>query len=299
MGYFFFALAIFAGLAKGFFGKKTSDFITNFEYAVLASEIRLFYCLIFGILILLPEVIKNGLNIFIMNNILWLVCICSGILTASIIILWLIIVRENAFCLMEIFSLIGVLLPVILSGILYNEKIMLTQWLSLAVLLIAVILISSYNNQTKTKFTLKSIFLLIVFSVFNGLSDFTQKTFANISKGTVSVSVFNYFTYLVAFVFLLIIHFIIRKKDTKKKKIIINKTMYIYVVIMALMLYLNTFFKTLCANYLTSVQIYPVYQGMILVFSTIMGALFFREKLTLKSCIGILLVLMALFAIYL
>lgn len=299
MGYIFFVLAVFAGLAKGFFGKKTSDFVTRFECAVLASKIRLFWCVIFGIIILLPEIYKNGFGIFIMGKSVWAICICSGIITAGVILLWLIIVRQNAFCLLEIFSLMGVLLPVVLSGILYNENVKITQWLSLAVLLVAVFLISSYSNQTKTKFTLGGISLLVLFGILNGLSDFTQKTFANVSKGEVSVSVFNFFTYLVALAFLIVVQFFINTKSRETQKPIVEKRMYFYVVIMAAMLYMNTFFKTLCANFLTSVQIYPVYQGMILVFSTIMGSVFFKEKLTLKNCIGILFVVMALFAIYL
>lgn len=126
-----------------------------------------------------------------------------------------------------------------------------------------------------------------------------QKTFSNVSKGEVSVSVFNFFTYVVAFLFMWFIQFFVCKKDNKSEKIVVEKRMYCYVVIMAIMLYFNTFFKTLCANYLSAVHIYPVYQGMILVFSTIMGAIFFKEKITIKNSVGILLVLMALFAIYL
>lgn len=299
MGYIFFLLAVFAGLAKGYYGKKTSDFVTRFEYALLASKIRIFWCVIFGAILLLPEIYKNGFSVFVVDKSIWLICVCSGVITAGVIMLWLIIVRQNAFCLLEIFSLMGVLLPVVLSGIIYDEKVKTTQWLCLAILFVAVFLISSYSSQTRTKFTFAGISLLVIFALLNGLSDFMQKTFSNVSKGEVSVSFFNFFTYVVAFLFMRFIQFFVCKKDNKSEKIVVEKRMYCYVVIMAIMLYFNTFFKTLCANYLTAVHIYPVYQGMILVFSTIMGAIFFKEKITIKNSVGILLVLMALFAIYL
>ncbi len=59
-------------------------------------------------------------------------------------------------------------------------------------------------------------------------------------------------------------------------------------VVMAICLFLNSYFKTLAAEYLDTVLLYPLNQGLALVLSTVMATALFREKLTTKAIFGIL-----------
>ena len=58
---------------------------------------------------------------------------------------------------------------------------------------------------------------------------------------------------------------------------------------MAICLFLNSFFKTMAAQYFDPTQLYPVSQAMSLVLSTLMACVFFKEKLTAKAILGITL----------
>ena len=57
---------------------------------------------------------------------------------------------------------------------------------------------------------------------------------------------------------------------------------------MSVCLFMNSFFKTKAATYLTSAQLYPLNQGCGLMLSSVMAALFFKEKLTAKCVIGLI-----------
>jgi multidrug transporter EmrE-like cation transporter len=69
-------------------------------------------------------------------------------------------------------------------------------------------------------------------------------------------------------------------------KIILKKAAG-YVTIMALCLFLHSYFKTAAAGYLSATTLYPISQGGGLVLSIIMTTLCFKEKLTLKCLFGI------------
>ena len=60
-----------------------------------------------------------------------------------------------------------------------------------------------------------------------------------------------------------------------------------YILLMALFLFANSYFKTLAAKHLSAVLLYPLNQGFALILSALMASVFFKEKLTAKAVIGI------------
>ena len=66
------------------------------------------------------------------------------------------------------------------------------------------------------------------------------------------------------------------------------KKIFGYILIMALCLFANSYFKTLAAGYLCAVLLYPLNQGCALILSAFMSAALFKEKLTLKAVIGMI-----------
>lgn len=67
------------------------------------------------------------------------------------------------------------------------------------------------------------------------------------------------------------------------------KKIVLYIAIMALCLFANSYFKTLAATELDSAQLYPLNQGAALILSMGMSALSFKEKVTPKAILGIVL----------
>ena len=135
--------------------------------------------------------------------------------------------------------------------------------------------------------------LLLLCGAANGLSDFSQKLFVNFAADT-PISIYNFYTYLFSAVILFACFFFFSKDSDEKTNI---KKIFPYILVMSVCLFLYSYFKTLAAKYLSSAELYPLAQGGALVVSSIMSAVFFHEKITLKCVVGIVLTFAALIVI--
>ena len=286
MGYLFLIISVISGATKGFFAKKVSDRTNGLKSAVISNLIRMVFCIPIGLLFILAE--GNGINLLISYKDL-LISAFGGVVTSIFIVSWLLAVRKTAYTTIDAFLSMGMFVPILLSLVLYKENISLSQIIGLLFLIFAVMLMSVYSNKNKQKITVKTLILLIITGVACGLADFSQKMF-NYSNSEISASVFNFYIYVFSAITLAItLPFF---KNSKKDEIIecqksIDKIKLLYIAIMAVFLFANTYFKTLAANVLDSVMLYPLSQGLSLLLSLIMSALFFKEKIKPISIIGI------------
>nr|MBQ4319839.1 hypothetical protein [Clostridia bacterium] len=75
------------------------------------------------------------------------------------------------------------------------------------------------------------------------------------------------------------------------------KRLSVYVVIMSLCLFLHSLFSTMAGGRLDASQVYPLMQGGGLTLSMIMSAVLFKEKITVRCIVGILITFAALLII--
>lgn len=282
MGYLFLLIALLAGACKGYCGKKTSGYTNGFRDAILANTIRMLVCMAIGLVLILASEGVSALN---PSTETILISALSGVSTAVFVVSWLISVKKSAYMMLDIFLMLGVLIPLVASNVFFNEGITPTQWLGMAVLFAAVVIMCSYNNSIKARLTLSSFVLLMICGVANGVADFSQKVFTKcIPDG--SVAVFNFYTYVFAAVILLVCYGVSCKSKPSDNSTDIKK-MVGYILIMALCLFANSYFKTLASRYLRAVLLYPLNQGCALILSAVMASVFFKERITSKAVIGI------------
>lgn len=283
MGYLFLFIALFAGTAKGYCGKKTSNYAKGLGDAIFANIIRMLLCVLIGFLLLL---VTGDLNSLIPSRNMLFICVLSGVSTAVFVVTWLISVKKSAYMMLDIFLMLGVLIPLIASSVFFNEVIKLSQWFGIAVLFVAVVIICSYNNSIKAKLTPASFLLLILCGAANGIADFSQKLFTKcIPDG--SVAAFNFYTYLFA-AFALLIAFAATRKNGENPDKSSMKQIFGLILIMSVCLFVNSYFKTLASEHLGAVLLYPLNQGCALILSAVMAAVLFKEKMTAKAIIGII-----------
>lgn len=286
MGYVFLASALVAGSVKGYCGKKTSGFVAEYKDAMLTNFIRMVMCIIIGFLML---VFSSSVSLLAVDVSVLLITLLSGVTTSVFVVAWLICVRRGAYMMLDVFLMLGVMVPLLLSSALFDEKIKLTQWIGLAILFVAVLIMCSYNNQIKEKMSIASIALLVLCGVANGLTDFSQKLFVKtVPNG--SAAVFNFYTYVFSAAVLLVFYLLARAKGQKGQKgeeLAVIKSVGLYVCVMSLCLFLNSYFKTLAAGILPSAILYPLSQGASLILSSFMSAFLFKERLTAKCITGI------------
>lgn len=291
MGYLFLSLALGGNILKAFCGKKTSSFMKTVSDAFSFSSIRLGLSALFGIFFMIPDLLKNGLGLLAFDIELLPTFLLSAVANVGMVITWLIVVRSGVLVLLDVSALCGLLLPLILSQIFYAENIETNHIIGLILLFAAALLIASYNNSIKTKLNPKSILLLLGFAISNGFIDFSQKIFRKQTQ-TVPSSVFNFYTLLIAFAILFIISIILNanRKDTENSKLQINPKALLHISLMAVGLCVVTLFKTLAAGELNAALVFPFFQGTVIISNAILGAVCFKEKLSFKSVLGLILI---------
>lgn len=298
MGYLFLALALAAGITKGYCGKKTSFAIKSNSDSMIINVLRMLACILIGFALL---VIQNNVAALKIDWLMLVIAAVSGIASAAFVVSWLLSVKSGAYMMVEIFLLLGVAVPIVLCKIFFGAEIDVWQIIGLAVLLVSVFIMCTYNVSLKGKLRVGSILLLILCGLANGLADFSQKWFVQVyPKG--SAAAFNFYTYVFAAATLLIAYFVFRAADKKgpvkpRSPIAVVKPIAIYVLIMAVCLFANSYFKTLAASYLEPIVMYPLNQGGAVVLSLLMSALLFKEKINWKCIVGIILAFVALLMI--
>ncbi len=283
MGYLFLALAVFAGVVKGYCGKKTSGFVRGTAQATLASTIRMSLCIAVGFLVVAAG---SELSYLAPTSKLIAVSALSGISTSVFVVSWMLAVKKGAYMMVEVFLMLGVLVPIIFGKIFFDESVLLKHAVGLAILVVAVLLMCSYNNSVKAKLTLSSLLLLTLCGFSSGVADFSQKLFVN-TLSDVPASVFNFYTYVFSTVVLVIVYAVFKRGQSNETGEFKLKKVLPYIVVMSVCLFANSFFKTMAAYHLDSAMLYPLNQGTCLVLATFMSAIAFKEKITPKSALGI------------
>lgn len=293
MGYLFLSIALLSGAAKGFCGKKMSGYTENMQSSVLLNLYRMILCIVLSLLLMIAI---GDIEYFVPDCKSLLLMAVSGVSTSFFVVTWLLSVRKSAYMMIDVFLMLGTLVPIVSGYFLYSEPITLRQVLGFILLVVAVVIMCSYNNSIKARHTLSSILLLVACGVSNGITSTAQKAFVK-SFPELPISVFNLYTYIFAAVTLALFFLISVKKEKPVFSGGGSRMTYIYILIMAIALTANSYFSTLASAYLDSAKLYPLQQGAGLILSTVMATLFFKEKLKLKAVVGIILAFAALMII--
>lgn len=294
MGYLFVLIALLCGVVKGFCGKKSSGTLVHTSDAMLVNTVRMLACIFVGFAMI---ALGGELGSLRVSSEFLLISAVSGIATAAFVVTWLLSVKQGAYMMVDVFLLIGVILPLLLCRIIYGEEILPVQWLGIALLIVAGYVICTYNVSIKGKMSPLALVVLVFCTISSGTADLMQKMFIHEIVGG-SITVFNFYTYIFAAAILALCFFLFRRGEKKKYRLAppakIIMPVIVYVGIMAVCLFMNSYFKTAAAAYLDAVQIYPLSQGGAVILSMAMSAICFGEKINLRCIAGVVLSFVAL-----
>lgn len=306
-------IALLCGATKGYCGKRTSGYVTEFRDSMLINLIRMLLCILFGCAVL---GFGAGFSALAVDGRVLLMTAISGVTTSVFVITWLLSVRRGAYMFVDVFLMLGVMVAILLSCIFFDETVSLRQGIGFVILLGAVTLMCSYQRAIKGSVTVGAILLLILCGVSTGLTDFSQKWFVY-EVTDKPVAVFQFYTYVFSALTLLIFYAVFGLLESRRlaatasaselsdgsappRRTLRDKlppALLGYILVMAICLYLNSYFKTMAAGYLTAPQLYPLSQGGALLLSTVMAAVFFHEKPRVSSVLGLILAFAALLLI--
>ena len=288
MGYLFLSFALAAGLAKGFCGKKISGSTQTLADASLINLLRMAFCVLIGACLMLAGGVIPFAD-FDAPTIL--AAALSGIFTSVFVVTWLISVRSGAYVMLDVFLMLGVSVTVSCCRIFFGEEIRPNQVIGFVILVVAAYIMCSYNISLNGRMTVGKLGLLLLCGAANGFVDFSQKLFVYHAPNG-NVAEFNFYTYLFSALTLLFVFVFLKLRESSaggERVAASMKRAIPYVAVMAVCLFLNSYFKTLAAARLDSAVLYPLNQGLALMLSMIMAAVFFKERITARCVIGLCL----------
>lgn len=289
IAYLYLSIALIAGLVKGLSGKKISRDVVSLNDGFAVNVIRSVFCAGIGFLVLIIQVGFSGLELSIEA---FLVCLASSIFMALFCISWLYAYKTEAYAFLNIFTMLGSVITAFLGWAIYGDQISTTRIIGFILLFVAVYIMSLYNKNLKGKMDKRSVITLILGCVGVALSDFMQKVFVKQSLG--APSTFTFYTYALMIIpqLLVLVLFKAKKTSPLSKNVCDKRHISIYLVI-SIALYVNVIMKTMAVADIPSTQLYPTLQGANLIASAICASIFFKEKMTKKSIVGISVALAA------
>ena len=312
MGYIFVLIALLAGATKGYLGKKISNRIVTERQSAFVNTVRMVMCILISLLTMIPEFL-SGAVVLDSAALLW--GALTGITLAAFVVSWMLAVKHGAYTLVSVAQMFGTVITVILSLIVFRDPIELKQIFAIGLLCVSVFFMLSYNKGVKGKLSLIGIVILFICGLSSGLNDFSMKLFTAFSES--STSTLNLITYIISSIVLCLFLLLDRPKKKKSTKengvseskdapmsseaaeekdslLALLRTTLLPVVLMAICLFLNSYFKALSNNYISPMQLFPIYQAGGLILSATMSAVFFKEKITWRCVIGLVLSFIAI-----
>ncbi len=197
----------------------------------------------------------------------------------------------------SVFSTAGMIIPIILGIFFFNEPVSPIQWLCIAVLFAAILMLVDSVKNTFKGFSFKTLIYLVGSFISNGMVMFCQKLFGTRNPDG-NVSMFSMLTFLVPTLTICIVLLVLNAaKVEPDKSAKLPKKPVFYSVILAFAVFVIQQFVTILTPVLSSAVLFTFVNGGATVIAAIVGATVYKEKITAKSAVAIILALAALICI--
>jgi len=192
-------------------------------------------------------------------------------------------IKRSGMVLSSLFMKLGLLVPMVISIVLFREYPSAVQWLGFILAVAAIIMINS-GSDTKEKGS-RFGFSLIALLLLGGSCDGTNKIFEELFPAELSAQFLLY-----TFAFALIYCLVLVIKDREKP----GKAEVFFGLIIGIPNYYCSRFLLLSLSHVPAVIVYPSFSVATILFVTLFGIFAFREKLTARRWVALGIIAAAL-----
>ena len=285
---------------KGYCGKRTSGCVRSMGDSALFNLLRMLFCMLIGGVLVLAE---GSLSFLRLEPGMLGICLLAGLSNALFLVAWLNAVQKNTLVSMDVGMTMGSLLPAILCACLFGEAIAPSKLVGFALILGATVILAGHSKKDK-KGSFLGILLLILAAVGDGMTGAVQQFYrqyysesGNFTHGVIyPKTVYHFYTYVFSALILLLVWIVFRlltkKEDIAKQdhrllpKIPVKVVGYIF--IMAVCMFTANYLQTVATNNfgMSSQVLYPILKGGCLITVNFVAAIFFGEKVTVRTVLG-------------
>ena len=228
----------------------------------------------------------------------------SGIALAITCICGVYNLCQGTMSLSSLFGTAGLIVPTVACIFMYGEFIDWYQWVAIAVFMVGAYLLACGSKKVYGKFSLKQFLILFLSLALNGVTMLMQKMFGmNVVGGNVSLfSLISFASGVVSFAIILLILKLIKKPSKPseqqdnfvlfpalKEQAKIPKKSYLYGLFLAIAVFLINQLATLSTPLIEAVVLFAIINGGATIISTVVGAIFYKEKITWTTILGLVL----------
>ena len=190
-------------------------------------------------------------------------------------------IRRNGVVLSSIFMKLGLLVPMVVSIVLFGEMPGVWQILGFLLAVAAIVLMNLEPGVSSGKFRPGLILLLLA----GGCCDTMAKVYDELGSADLSGQ-YLFYTFAVALLLCLVV--MVCKKERFSRASFVDGTL------LAIPNYFFASFLLLALNSLDAVVVYPTYSVGTILVTTLAGVIFFREKLKKRMWIAVGIILAAM-----
>lgn len=309
MSYVVVVAALFFLTVKGYYGKKTSTYMEDTGDAFRFGALRMLLCMLIGIVLILFE---GAAGLLAVEGGMLAICTLAGLCNAAFLTCWLFAVRKCAMVTVDVSCTLGSMIPAVFCALMFSEPILPTKLIGFALILLAAAVLSGYRRTERKSAGVGGLIFVVLSAVSEGTLSLTQQLYkhyyteggSRVGAAVYPKSVYHFYTYVFAALALLLILLVyevakmrreptVRCTDRMRASMRVMKKTFLYILIMAVCMFVATYFQTVAANdYGMPPQIlYPLIKGGCLITVCFVAMIFYGEKLTRRSVCGTVIAL--------
>lgn len=265
-----------------FCDKASSNAVTNMRKAVKYGYIRGF----FGALCAFLLVVFSGSGFKI--NILSVLCaLAFGLCIAVDLINYLFLAKTGMVTLMTLTNqAASLILPTLAGLLLFNNPVKPIQWIFIALLLVAAYMLCDSSKNIYSGFSYKTVGMLIIRFLAGGFGTLSMQAFAKVGDG--NTNLFLTIAYVVSSVIMLAVYPFIKTEKSRCNNRL-SKKLIILSFAASILFFAANAFTVMAARILEPIIQFSIATIGAMVLNLLMGAICFKEKITVKSSIAIVM----------
>ena len=224
-----------------------------------------------------------------------LICLIAGAVMSVNYVAWVMALKTDAIVFASVANNANFIVAAVGGMLFFSESLSLSKGIAMVLILLSMLFMVKYQKGLHGAPTLYDFFLLFLVFLMGGTTSITEKWFTR-AEPDLSSHVYTFYAFLFSILVLCIARIFIRAPRTAQKSLQLTKLKsYLpYTVIMGASIYGVTYFKTYANNFLDTVVLYPLNNGLTMIGSCFMAWACFKEKPNKNSIIGMVIIFFAL-----
>ena len=281
--YIFLIIILLLRVPQNFSSKKTSGLVTNSQSYFLYGT----YSYTLAGLIAFIMLLFDGMSGFSLPAVG--ISALGAVSLAASLVCSIEALKNGVMVLAAMASSAGLLLPCIAGIFMFNEPMKPMQFIGIALLIFSGWLLIGYSKEQTGSFTPRTLLLLIGSMLSNGSVMLAQKMFSKYLPNT-NVSIFSFLTFgLIGIGMFIGLVPSLLSQSGRAKIAAVPKPVFLYGTISSIILLTINQLATIAGRNVPSAIMFPINDGGATIITAITAAIFFKEKLTVRSVCGLIL----------